>query len=225
MCGRYAVHHIEQQIEADWKVNMPIPFDNNFNAAPSQQLPVVTNEAPNTLQYYRWGLVPFWAKDVKIGYKMINARSETLDQKPSFKKPLQQKRCLVPANGFYEWRKESPKVKTPFYIQALDQELMAFAGLWSQWHDPVSGANVPTFTIITCAPNPAMAQIHDRMPVILPKNLRAAWLDNQLSTKDHLSLLQPYDPAQMQAFPVHKAVGSPANNTETLIEAQGPRLF
>jgi putative SOS response-associated peptidase YedK len=186
----------------------------NYNCAPSQKLPVITNAEKGKLSYFKWGLIPFWAKDPKIGYRLINTRAETITEKPSFKSAFKKRRCLIPANGFYEWRKDENK--TPFRITVNEDELFAMAGLWESWKDG-EGKKVHTFSIITTTPNSLMESIHDRMPVILHREDEERWLTEEDEPK-LLELLKPCDPYLMKAYPISKKVNSPANNGPEIVE-------
>lgn len=186
-----------------------------YNASPTQQLPVISNRDSEKLSFFRWGLIPFWAKDPAIGNKMINARSETLSEKPSFKNLLKSKRCLVLSDGFYEWQKTAEK-KIPQCIRLKDNELFAYAGLWDQWKD-AEGKIVQTFTIITCEPNQLMSPIHNRMPVILRKEDEKLWLDDNFKSEDAKRILSPYHTELMHSYEVSKLVNSPGNNFEEII--------
>ncbi|WP_412055474.1 SOS response-associated peptidase [Bacillus inaquosorum] len=160
-----------------------------------------------------------WAKDEKIGYKMINARAETLSEKPSFRKPLVSKRCIIPADSFYEWKRLDPKTKIPMRIKLKSSNLFAFAGLYEKWNTP-QGNPLYTCTIITTKPNELMEDIHDRMPVILTDENEKEWLNPKNTDLDYLqSLLQPYDPNDMKAYQVSSLVNSPKNNSPELIES------
>jgi putative SOS response-associated peptidase YedK len=192
MCGRYSfapdLKIVNQHY--DIKVNDG-DFSQNTNCAPTQLLPVLTNETPGQLSFFSWGLVPFWAKDVSIGSKLINARAETILEKPSFKQSFRHRRCLVPADSFYEWKTNvTGKKKTPYRIFLKNQPLFSMAGIWDVWKSP-SGQNVHTFSIITTSPNEMMAGIHNRMPVILPAKFERFWLE-ATNEKDLLELLQPF---------------------------------
>lgn len=190
-----------------------------YNAAPSMGLPVIANESPNEIVPYRWGLIPFWAKDEKIGYKMINARRETLLEKPSFKTSARKKRCLVLADGYYEWQKlPDKKTKQPYRIQPTDQDLFAFAGIWDEWHDKQTGEVVRSFSVITTQPPENIAHIHDRMPVILEADHQEAWLSDSLKDDDIQALLDGYKGDKMDFYAVSTEVNSPSNNTESVIE-------
>lgn len=219
MCGRYTLVKKAEDIEKRFHVQIEEDtLHPSYNAAPTQNLPVISNDNPGLAAYYKWGLIPFWAKDAAIGNKLINARAETLLEKPAFKKSLQSKRCLVIADGFYEWQKNG-KTKQPYRITLKDNGLFAFAGLWDEWKNE-QGNKIRSFTIITTSPNALMESIHDRMPVILNPSDEKHWLSTNLKAEDALDLLQPYDAGKMQAYQVSKQVNSPANNMPELIEHQ-----
>lgn len=214
MCGRFQLSVKGKQISERFNVEV---FDElykpNYNCAPSQKLPVITNSQPHSLSYFRWGLIPFWAKDPKFGYRNINARSETISSKPSFKNAFKKRRCLIPANGFYEWRKDENK--TPFRIFLHDEKLFAIAGIWEAWKD-AENKIINSFSIITTEPNSLCRDIHNRMPVILKPEDELSWLseNNEESLK---KLLVPFDPGKMNAYPISKEVNSPKNNRSELI--------
>ena len=169
----------------------------------------------------RWGLVPFWAKEASIGYKMINAKGETITEKPSFRKPFKEKRCLVLGDGFYEWNKPDKKNKIPFRFVLKSRDPFAFAGLWDAWKTP-EGEMLLSFTIITTTANELMEPIHDRMPVILHEKDEGMWLDPQLNDSEKLStLLKPYPSNEMGAYKVSTIVNSPKNDTPKCIEPIG----
>jgi putative SOS response-associated peptidase YedK len=218
MCGRFTLTVNPDQLQEQFGLSQPPPAElaPRFNIAPSQAVAVVANQPERVLDLFQWGLIPSWAKDPKIGNKLINARAETLAEKPSFRTALKRRRCLVVADGFYEWKKEGAS-KTPMYIQLKDGRPFAFAGLWEVWQPP-DGSVVKSCTIITTEPNSLLASIHNRMPVILPPQAYDAWLTpGELPTADALSLLQPYDPAQMKAMPVSSRVNSPAVDAPELV--------
>jgi putative SOS response-associated peptidase YedK len=218
MCGRFTMHHSADQIalrfEVDTLAASPPP---RFNIAPTQPVAVITENSPRTLQMMRWGLIPSWAKDPAIGSKLINARAETLAEKPSFKAALARRRCLIPADGFYEWKQEGTHQKQPMYIHTLADSLFAFAGLWEEWKAP--GAEpLRTCTIITVAPNALLATIHNRMPAILRKEDEAAWLHRETTDiNEVLPLLYPYPDEEMQAYPVSRRVNWTAAEEADLI--------
>jgi putative SOS response-associated peptidase YedK len=217
MCGRYAIPD---------PTDIPIRFKATrsgydlkprYNAAPSEDLPVVVNTGENHIELMRWGLVPFWAKDINIGYKMINARAETLQMKPSFRKALSLQRCIVPAGGFFEW-KHIDKEKVPYYIFLKNTQVFGFAGLYDVWHDK-QGKELKNYTIITTQPNSLVGAIHNRMPVILEQKDEKTWLNPDETEPDRLvTLLHPYPAGEMDAYPVSRLVNSPANDTKAVIE-------
>ncbi|RSK46103.1 SOS response-associated peptidase [Hymenobacter perfusus] len=217
MCGRYTFTAPRDLVKERFGVSLPNDLFATYNAAPSQLLPVITNTTPDTVQLFQWGLLPAWVKDLKTAIKPINARAETLAEKPSFRQLLQRRRCLVLADSFYEWQAPSAGSKgpkKPYRILLQNEEPFAFAGLWDQWVNRDTGEVHPTFTIITTAPNSLMQPIHARMPVILPtREAEHMWLNDTASDQDYQGLLQPYVAEQMQAYTVSTEVNSPGNNS------------
>jgi len=191
MCSRYFLDADGNVIAYTFSVPLNERVRRRFNIAPTQEAPVVraTAEGPREIAMLRWGLVPAWARDIGVGTKMINARAESAATKPAFREAMARRRCLVPASGFFEW-KGAPGRKQPFAITVPDRPLFAFAGLWESWR-PRGGAPVETFTIVTTDANEAVAQIHDRMPAILPAEAEEAWLHGDVATAS--SLLKPYE--------------------------------
>ncbi|WP_026678661.1 SOS response-associated peptidase [Fictibacillus gelatini] len=217
MCGRFTLFSNPKEIAERFSIMNMFDLTPRYNIAPGQEiLAVVCDRERNKAGYLRWGLVPSWANDPKIGYKMMNARGETVDEKPAFKRLLKRRRCLVIGDSFYEWKKSGDK-KIPMRIKLKSGEPFAFAGLWDRWQQ--EDKVITSCTIITTAPNQLMKGIHDRMPVILPKEKEAIWLDRSIEDSDVLkSLLLPYDSEQMEAFEVSALVNSPHNDGESLIE-------
>jgi putative SOS response-associated peptidase YedK len=221
MCGRYTqtqdLNRLKERFEA---VAENLEIFPQYNIAPTQNAPVVImkNDRPE-ITLMRWGLVPFWAKDEKIGYKMINARAETLPEKRTFKGLLTRKRCLVPADGFYEWRKEPGKrTKTPLRFTIKKGDPFAFAGLWDRWKSP-DGEELETFIIITTSPNSLLAKVHNRMPVLLKKADEEKWLNpDQSDQMTLLDLLGPYPAKEMNGYEVSTQVNSPRNAGPECIE-------
>jgi len=220
MCGRFTLTAEMNTLQATFPwLNIPEGMAPRYNIAPSQPVAVVPNDGKNTLDFYVWGLVPFWAKDPQIGNRMINARAETLAEKPSFKTAFRRRRCLVLADGFYEWQRKpiasssrSTGAKTPMYIKMTSGEPFAFAGLWETWNAP-DGSRLITCNIITTEPNELVSQIHNRMPVILPTDAYQTWLDPHERAPSELSpLLKPYPADQMVSYPVSKQVNNPTND-------------
>jgi putative SOS response-associated peptidase YedK len=219
MCGRYTVQPkaIKGNSKAAKLVEKHLK-EASYNAAPSQQLPVVANHKPDALQFFSWGLQPFWAKDAKALKRSINARAETLTEKPSFRDLLKSKRCLVPADGFFEWQVTS-QGKVPHRIILQSKELFSFAGLWDEWADKETGEVLRTFTIITTEANELVRPIHNRMPVMLTPEAEELWLDEHEPQEDLLKLLVPYQAKEMKAYPVSPLVNSPHNNVPEVLNS------
>jgi len=208
MCGRFSLTANEAELNLRFELEGgAAPYVPRYNGAPTQMLAVITSENPHKLNYLRWGLIPPWAKDISIGNKMINARAETITEKPSFRTPLFSKRCLVPADGFYEWQQDANK--QPFRIFVKNNPIFSLAGLWERWKSP-EGTVIESFNIITTEANSFMKPIHNRMPVILRREDEKTWLASKDSV-EILSMLKPYAPEDMDAFPVSKLVNSPRN--------------
>jgi putative SOS response-associated peptidase YedK len=209
MCGRFTRHHKPEEIAERFDVE-PIAeaAELRYNIAPSQIVPVIRQRDGREMIACKWGLVPYWSKDPKIGNKMINAKGETLAEKSSFKTALAKRRCLIPADGFYEWEKKENGQKQPIYIRLRDGALFAFAGLWEEWRSP-EGEKLRTFTIITVEPNEMLAKVHNRMPAILKPEDEAVWLNSSSLVTGVVQLLAPYPAAEMEYFPVSMAVNSP----------------
>lgn len=219
MCGRFSLTKEELEIEKRFNAKF---YSNDlvkrYNVAPSQLALVMTDEKPHELQHYKWGLIPSWAKEASIGYKMINAKSETIFEKPSFRNLIKNKRCLVIADGFYEWKPLTLKHKQPYRIGLKGDDLFAFAGLWDSWIDKVTGEIIHSFTIITTSANELVAPIHDRMPVILERDDEQKWIGRNISHDEIVKMLASYPKDKMKAYPVSEKVNSPKNDSEELIE-------
>ena len=215
MCGRFTLVADPNDLrEAFPWLNIPGDIQPRYNIAPSQPVAVIPNDGKNTLDYFLWGLIPSWAKDPQIGSRMINARAETLQEKPSFKNAFRRRRCLIPASGFYEWQAlPGQKTKTPMYIRLREDRPFALAGLWENWNAP-DGSRILSCTIITTQPNALLQDIHNRMPVILPPEAYSIWLEEgEPDLKTLQALLQPYPAEAMQAYPVSTLVNSPGNDS------------
>lgn len=218
MCGRFSTPDQELVIK-EFKISQfSEHFERVYNAAPSMALPVVRSKnGMRELIGMRWGLIPSWAKDEKIGYKMINARGESVAQKPSFKRPFLKQRCIVPVSGFYEW-KIVDAGKQPYYIFPKEGALFALCGLYDSWKSP-EGEVVESFSIITTEANEFMKEIHDRMPAILSMGDYDIWLDERNQDSENLQeLLKPFDSGKFDAYPVSKFVNSPRNNSRKCLE-------
>ncbi len=221
MCGRFVLEDIDA-VPPRFSIKNPEgligKLKPQYNIAPSQYVCIVNHDAKqeNRLEMMKWGLVPFWAKDPKIGNRMINARVETLTTKPSFKKILKTKRCLVPCTGFYEWKKID-KRKVPYYIGLKNSKIFSLAGLYDIWKDS-EGNELKTFTIITTEANNTLKPIHNRMPVILPEEFEEQWLTTRIQESDSImQMLKPYPDEEMTSYVVSNEVNNPANNGPQLI--------
>ena len=219
MCGRFTLTVNPADLQDTFSnFIFPSKFAPRFNIAPSQPLLAIPNDGANRADFFRWGLIPMWAKDRSIGNRLINARGETVAEKPSFRGSFKYKRCLILADGFYEWKANpGTKTKTPFFIHMKDRKPFAFAGLWDSWESS-DGSNLKTCTIITTEPNELMEPIHNRMPVILHTRDYEKWLDPSPQTPDDLlPLIKPYSADDMSAYPVSTLVNKPSNDTPELV--------
>lgn len=224
MCGRFSQERPASEL-ADIFAAEPLVDDPGarYNVAPTDDaLVVVQREERRALTAYRWGLVPHWATDLKTGARMFNARAETLTTSPAFRDAFKRRRCLVPVDSFYEWKREG-KVRQPFRVLREDGRPLALAGLWAGWRDPASDPDAPlirrTFTIITTTPNDAMVDLHDRMPVILPDDAWARWLDPAPADPGELiGLLQPTDAVALRIYAVNREVNDVRRDGPSLVE-------
>jgi putative SOS response-associated peptidase YedK len=218
MCGRFTLHLPPEMIAEIFGVLLVSDVKPRFNVAPSQSHPVVRQTAEGRqLVPMKWGLIPHWAQDSRLGYSMINARAETIDTKPSFRGSFRTRRCLVPADGLFEWLRYEGKTKQPFYVTIRSGGMMPFAGLWDRWQNP-EGESVETFTIITCASNELISQLHDRMPVIIDRKDFSTWLDPAAPPEMVKELLHPYPSEQMTLWKVGKLVNNPRIDLEECIK-------
>jgi putative SOS response-associated peptidase YedK len=216
MCGRFEISAVDQILatfDAEETVELGPP---RYNIAPSQQIHIVCqDDGRRTVSLARWGLIPYWANDASIGNKLINARSETVQSKPAFRESFARRRCLIPATGFYEWKKSGTR-KRPFHFGMRDGSLFAFAGLWSAWRSP-AGATVETCAIITTTANNLLKEMHDRMPVILPTEAYEQWLA-PAEASTHYKLLVPFDGSLMRRYEVSTLVNAPKNDSPACIK-------
>lgn len=229
MCGRYGRRADKQRI-AEWmqahdtKVFDDSYFAPSFNVAPQSRQPVVRLDAATgerELTIMRWGLIPFWSKDAKVAYSTINAKAETVATSPAFREAFKRRRCLVPADFFYEWKKIDAKTKQPYAIALHDGSPFAFAGLWDSWQDKTTGEYIETYTLITIDPNELMESIHNRMPVILKREDYGRWLASVDPSQLPVDLLRPYPADRMKAWRVSSDVGNLRNNRPELVEPSG----
>lgn len=221
MCGRFTQTAPWEKVKKEFAAKMPESdlFKPRYNIAPMQIVPIVRDaESERTISTLKWGLVPLWSKDAEIGNRMINARAETLTEKPSFREAFAKRRCLVPTSGFYEWAKTGSGTKQPFYFYLKDKEVFGFAGLWEEWIDRESGELLETFTIITTQANEVLKPVHDRMPVIVKAANYDEWLDPKIKDTEKLKkLLAPYSAKEMASHAVSRAVNSPTADSPELI--------
>jgi putative SOS response-associated peptidase YedK len=224
MCGRFTLTLDSEQIQKAFPwVGIPDNIKPRYNIAPSQPVAVIPNNGTNHLDYYNWGLIPSWAKDPTIGNRLINARAETLAQKPSFRSAYLRRRCLILADGFFEWQSQpGRKIKIPMFIRLQSRKPFTFAGLWEIWHSS-DGSKVQTCAIITTQPNELLQPIHNRMPVILPEGTFQQWLnpgETPPNVLDHL--LRPYPADELEAVPVSPKVNSPQYDGPECIQIYQP---
>lgn len=221
MCGRYTLHSPKQLIVEHFKLSDGITIEPRYNIAPSQEVPVIRldEEGNRELVRLRWGLIPFWAEEAKTGYSMINARAETVASKPAYRAAFRKRRCLLPADGFYEW-KTGDRGKQPYHIRMQDHAIFAFAGLWEHWEGE-DGQVIESCTIIVTDANERLRSIHDRMPVILDEGNYYQWLDREnIDARQARQLLTPYPGDRLEIYPVSTRVNSPAHDEESCIAPQ-----
>ena len=226
MCGRKTLTKgkleiIEELSVEDWEDDYD--FEPSYNVAPTQTHPILIHSNRRAVRGMRWGLVPFWAKDIKMGARMINARSETVSEKPSFRNLIKRNRCIAIADGYFEWQRKGSQ-KQPYFIHRPDNRLLPLAALWDRWQQP-DGSDLHSYTILTCAPSSDLAFIHDRMPVILADSKMDTWLSDSLAEQEEiLSLLHPPE-AQLEFYPVSTQVNSVTNNSPENIVRISNDLF
>ncbi len=222
MCGRSSLTKTQKELEQRFQAEFyqedierynPIP---NYNVAPTHMHPVITNEAPDRFHLFKWGLIPYWAKKVSVGSKMINCRIETILEKPAFQNAVRHRRCIIPFDGFYEWKKIH-KDKIPYRITLKDQGLFAVAGIWEQWKSE-EDKTVFSFSIVTQPPNNLMKDIHDRMPAILLPEQEKIWLDKSISAEDALSIITPYPDDLLHAYTVSDRINKVTENDAQLLD-------
>ena len=218
MCGRFAQRTNARRLSEEFKVREVPEVEPRYNVAPTQEiLSIRQAEDEREAVFLKWGLIPSWAKDASIGAKLINARSETVTEKPSFREAFKKRRCIIPADGFYEWQRTGGR-KQPYYFGLKDGNLFGFAGLWEKWRTP-EGESLETCSILTTEANETLSTVHDRMPVILHAESYDLWLDDDERHQElRKELLRPYPASEMTAHPVSTAINSPGNQGATLIE-------
>src|SRR5262249_44018384 len=220
MCGRYVLKAPFSEIARLYNITNNLNLEPRYNIPPTEDVPVVrSRDAKRTLDMLRWGLVPWWAKDIKVSFANINAKAETIAEKPAFRDAFKERRCIIPADGFYEWKKLDPKAKQPYAIVMRDRSVFGFAGLWERWKDKASGKIVQSCSIITTTPNEVCAPIHDRMPAILEPKDYEWWLGEKSAERcQSMAMLKPYPAEAMEAYPVSTRVGNVKNTDAALFE-------
>ena len=220
MCGRFVLKAPFNELVRLYGLTNNVNLEPRYNIPPTEDVAVVrSRDGKRTLDMLRWGLVPWWAKDLKVSFSNINAKAETVAEKPAFRDAFKERRCIIPADGFYEWKKLDAKTKQPYAIVMKDRSVFGFAGLWERWKDKASGQTIQSCTIITTQPNEVCAPIHDRMPAILAPKDYARWLGEEPADPPHLMMmLKPYPAEVMEAYPVSSRVGSVKNTEAELFE-------
>ena len=231
MCARYAyftgqeLGQFMKRFDVDRSAAIK-KLEARYNISPGTINPTITRNSPNRLTFMKWGLVPFWAKDPSIGNKMINARAESIETKPSFRKPIRNQRCLVPASGFYEWKTlklETKPEKIPWYLGIKNEATFSLAGIYDIWRD-AEKMEYRTYSIITTEPNALVSRIHNRMPVILAQKDENQWLDQKTPLEKILKLLQPFPANKMVSWPVSRRINKPLNDDPDLIKQKIPKF-
>lgn len=221
MCGRYSLNKSKIELEERFQAEMLADFKPRFNIAPTQLVPVITSDSPKGFSFFYWGITPDFGQNKPVAQKLINARSETINEKISFKGSFQRRRCLIPADGFFEWKKLGKKTKIPYRFTLREEEIFSFAGIWEEY-ETVSGESQHTFLILTTSPNELVEEVHDRMPVILRREQEKKWLD-KYSTEDELAtLLQSFPAELMQSYTVSPLVNSVLNDSPSVLRRTSP---
>jgi putative SOS response-associated peptidase YedK len=214
--SRYSICASAEQLASRYSIDVPHAFRTNYNAAPSQLLPVITNTGPQGISFFYWGLAPGWAGNKPISEKVIHVRAEVIPEKPVYRKMLAERRCLIPADGFYEWKKVGKKTAIPYRYTLQNKELFSMAGLWEEYEDE-QGEQFHTFSLVTCAANDLVALTHDRMPVIFPKEKENQWLSPSSTGPELLAMMKPYDARMMDGYTVSPRISLPNANDASLI--------
>lgn len=211
MCGRFALEATSEELARHFHLQTMTAIDPRYNIAPSQQVAVIRDKIGGyRLSMVRWGLIPHWSKDEKTGAKLINARAETISEKPSFREAFKLRRCLIPASGFYEWTHDG-ELKRPYFIRMKNSSVFAMAGIWETWRNPADGKVIETCAIITTEANGVVGKIHNRMPVIIPLESIGLWLASANNGHHFREYFQPYSPFKMTSYPVSGMVNNPRN--------------
>ncbi|PSL04920.1 SOS response-associated peptidase [Cecembia rubra] len=216
MCGRYSLSKSKIQLEERFQAEMLGEFNPRYNIAPTQLVPVITSDSPKGFSFFYWGITPDFGKNKPVSQKFINAKAETVHEKISFKNSFLKRRCLVPADGFFEWKRLGKKTKIPYRFTLANEEAFAFAGIWEEYENEFGESN-HTFLILTTESNSLVSEVHDRMPVILKKEDEKKWLDTYRSQEDLIKLLTPYQVDEMLSYTVSPLVNSVSNDSPSII--------
>lgn len=217
MCGRFSMETPFEKVKKRYNVTLPRDkFSPRYNIAPGQNVYVITSQDPKNLTLSKWGLIPFWSKDPKIGNRLINARSETVASKPAFRTSFKRNRCLIPADGFYEWDKKKKK-RVPYRIELKEKDIFSFAGICDSWNDPEGGV-VNSFSILTTQPNKSIAKIHDRMPVILKLEDEMDWINQKTDEKELTKMFKAYPASKLNIYEISTLVNNPQNDFIEILE-------
>lgn len=221
MCGRYSLSKSKIELEERFQAEMLADFKPRYNIAPTQLVPVLTSDSPKGFSFFYWGITPDFGHNKPVSQKLINVRAESVHEKISFKNSFQRRRCLIPADGFFEWKKLGKKTKIPYRFTLREDALFAFAGIWEEY-ETVSGESQHTFLILTTSPNDLMEDVHDQMPVILGRDQEKKWLDAYTSESDLIQMLNPYPSELMLGYAVSPLVNSVQNDTPGIIRRTSP---
>ena len=221
MCGRYSLSKSRIELEERFQAEMLADFKPRFNIAPTQLVPVITSDSPKGFSYFYWGVTPDFGQNRPVAQKLINAKADTIHEKLSTKGSFQKRRCLIPADGFFEWKKLGKKTKIPYRFTLREDDLFAFAGIWEEY-ETVSGETQHTFMILTTAANEVTEEVHDSMPVILNRGDEKKWLDKYTSESDLLKILKPYPAEMMMSYSVSSLVNSVQNDSPGIIRKISP---
>lgn len=221
MCGRYSLSKSKEELQDRFDAEMLQDFKPRYNIAPTQLLPVITAQAPKGFSFFYWGITPDFGKNRPVAQKLINARAETISEKVSFKTSFQKRRCIIPADSFYEWKNLGKKTKIPYRFTLREEALFSFAGIWEEY-EGVNGESHHTFVVITTSPNETVSKIHDRMPVILTKESEKIWLNEYSSEEDLKKIMVPYPEDYLTAYTVSPLVNSVANDSPAVIKRTSP---
>lgn len=221
MCGRYSLNKSKIELEERFQAEMLVDFKPRYNIAPTQLVPVITSDSPKGFSFFYWGITPDFGQNKPVAQKLINARAESVNEKISFKGSFQRRRCLIPADGFFEWKKLGKKTKIPYRFTLREEDIFSFAGIWEEY-ETVSGESQHTFLILTTTPNELVEEVHDRMPVILRREQEKKWLDKYSSEDELAKMLTTYPAELMQSYTVSPLVNSVLNDSPSILRRTSP---